>query len=893
MAAKIPNYKWILLSLFLGNAISWKIKEEITLLLLGKNFDARSELVQIGILISLTVLSSFIILCLMAIFGSFFLQKIDLVYRNIKPVKGIPKRIFSGIIEKIGLKRVIQFLYYTFLLCINLAACILINNQSNSDKITPFFGVLLIITIVLLYLGDRYLFELEVSSNKEHLIKDAILISSTIWIIYIWSHNHNILFALLPVITLIGRKFIHVSWKRIIYSLLVIQIFAAVAGFPQSTLLNLMFFRNGPESNYFHVKLLDGKFQTILPIAETGEIPPQNYDASNNIWVSHPEYFQNQTIQSNEDLCNLKNFCRYVFRKFSMKQDDTKDYSISEEERSKYLSKEGFYVPTQKGGWYLITENWSSDGVIEYYNYSDGENIEFFFVPTIMKGNTTYPHQQNGSVSNFADVIFVFLLTISGLLLSLFFKDKVPFRVFGLSSFLWGSALWIVVVFACFVSNILIKLWALPIFIIINIGLGIGLGKERIVLSEGVIKTLVFSILINCGLAFVFQYFNPVLFTFDSWYYYQKIAYLLVNDQFGRGVELLNLVGFSINGLQTGAPLFGKYYLPSVIPLLFVNLIIFINLAVLTNFKHNSPMKRYILPVALVNLSFIALPIVMAFNFYLHTNLITGIYLCAAVTCFTLYRYDNNIFDISALSIFGGLSFFIFMVSRFENGLFGVVIGLFILLKTRFVSKNISVISILTSLLIIIYIIKLLGYNAKGTHEMESYLVLFFHSMLILVNLIFGIFKKTFPLTDKIFDNFPRIFFITAFILVGVFLFIIDFERVIINLQAFILNGHIEGSFGVFWTLGIACVVILIFVQGDKLKWTNLFIIIICSVEILYFLLFTNKKPYIYSPTLFGSPSRAVMHYMFLFLPYLLMNYLALIQSKYEPCGLNQPENIN
>ncbi|MBE0683415.1 MAG: hypothetical protein IH589_16025 [Anaerolineales bacterium] len=258
----------------------------------------------------------------------------------------------------------------------------------------------------------------------------------------------------------------------------------------------------------------------------------------------------------------------------------------------------------------------------------------------------------------------------------------------------------------------------------------------------------------------------------------------------------------------------------------------------------------------------------------MHTNLITGIYLCAAVTCFAFYR-NNESSDISALAIFGGLSFFAFMVSRVENGFISVAISLLIFLKGRYPSKIISAISVLTSILMIAYIIKLLEYTP---YKMESYLILFSHTMLVLFNIIVVLFERTAPLMDKILDNFPRIFFITALVLVGVYLIVIDFERVIINLQTFILNGHLRGYLGMFWSLGIASVVILIFVQGDNLKWTNLFILVFCGEVLLYFLLFTNLGAYP-DTELFGSPTRSVIHYMFLLLPYLLTNYLAMFKS--------------
>jgi hypothetical protein len=1047
MAAKILNYKWILLSLLLGSATSWQIKEELTPLLLGrKNFDARSELVQIGILILLTVLISLIILCLMAILEKLFLQKFKAIFQKAKiyaldkkgwvylgalifiivlveilifnrrfvishvlgfeerhysindgglhqfnlengklvaqnndpnitiehieipiyyisincsnsvpgaagqvyyfnhtsngfnetqsihydasspnqtlrllqtqPVSSlrldltntpgdvvtcrefvlnplIPFQLSQGrlviyaelvlllalyiflVEKKFGSKRVVQFFYYISLLCFNIAACIFINNQMNSSKISLLWGILMGITIGLLYLGDRYIFEIEASANKGHLIKDAILISLTIWIVYIWSYKSDIIFSFLPIATLLGRRFLHISWKRIVYSLLVVQVFTAALGLLRpGSVLEFVFFRNKPGGDFFHFSFVNSiEVQTEWPSAE------DPYTPSNVIWIAHPEYFQNQTIQTNEELCTNNDFCKYAFRsayrQSRLVYDETRDYSISREERSKYLAKDGFYVPTTKGGWYLITENWSSDGVIEYYYYANDNVVELFFVPTIKAGNTTYP-SNDGFITSNADVIFALLLTSLGLLLAWFFKDKVPFAVFGLSSFLWGGAVWIIVVLACFAFNTPIKLWALPIFIIINAGLGIWIAARKITLSKGEIKILAISILINCALAFVCQYFNPVFFTMDSFVYYEKIPQYLVNGQLGEIIESLRTVGFSINALQSGAPLLGKYYLPSIIPILFVNLIVFANLAVSASFKQKPAGKRYLLPVILINLSFILLPMVVLHNFYLHANLVTGIYLCAAVICFTLYC--NDTFDLVAPAVFGGLSFFAFMVSRIENGLFGVVIGLLILLKTRYGSKKISAIFILTSVLMIAYVIKLLAYKEIAGHRLESSLILFAHTILIMFNLIVFIWGKTFPLLDKILDNFPRIFFITAFILVGLYLVIIDFERVVTNLQTFILSRFLQQSMGMFWALGIACVVILIFIQDDKLKWANWFITVFCVEELLYLLLFTEMRAYT-TTAILGSPTRSVLHYMFLLLPYLLINYLALLRN--------------
>jgi len=82
MVTKILKYKQILLSLFLGSVTSWLMKEKITPLLLGgRNFDARSELVKTGVLISLTVLTSLCFLCLIAI-GSLFTRKFVSMFRK-------------------------------------------------------------------------------------------------------------------------------------------------------------------------------------------------------------------------------------------------------------------------------------------------------------------------------------------------------------------------------------------------------------------------------------------------------------------------------------------------------------------------------------------------------------------------------------------------------------------------------------------------------------------------------------------------------------------------------------------------------------------------------------------------------------------------------------------
>jgi hypothetical protein len=91
MVTKILNYKRILLSLFLGSLTFWLMKKEMTPFLLdGKYFDARSELVQIGILISLIVLTSLFFLCVIAICGSFFSRKFGPIFRKmVQAVKTI------------------------------------------------------------------------------------------------------------------------------------------------------------------------------------------------------------------------------------------------------------------------------------------------------------------------------------------------------------------------------------------------------------------------------------------------------------------------------------------------------------------------------------------------------------------------------------------------------------------------------------------------------------------------------------------------------------------------------------------------------------------------------------------------------------------------------------
>jgi hypothetical protein len=72
MITKILHNKLIWSSLFFGFVTSWLVKEEITLLLLGKTFDGRSDFVKMGILISITVITSTIIYFLWGKFKSIF-----------------------------------------------------------------------------------------------------------------------------------------------------------------------------------------------------------------------------------------------------------------------------------------------------------------------------------------------------------------------------------------------------------------------------------------------------------------------------------------------------------------------------------------------------------------------------------------------------------------------------------------------------------------------------------------------------------------------------------------------------------------------------------------------------------------------------------------------------
>jgi hypothetical protein len=81
MITKILNNKLILYSLFFGSVASWLLKEESTLLLLGKTFDARSNLVKLGILVSLCVLISLIVFFFLAKFKSIYRKTFSVVYR--------------------------------------------------------------------------------------------------------------------------------------------------------------------------------------------------------------------------------------------------------------------------------------------------------------------------------------------------------------------------------------------------------------------------------------------------------------------------------------------------------------------------------------------------------------------------------------------------------------------------------------------------------------------------------------------------------------------------------------------------------------------------------------------------------------------------------------------
>ncbi len=282
-------------------------------------------------------------------------------------------------------------------------------------------------------------------------------------------------------------------------------------------------------------------------------------------------------------------------------------------------------------------------------------------------------------------VLFTLFLFITGIAVGLPLKKQVPFTFLCISSYLWGSLIWVLAV--CFL--LILNLYTAPsiffsLIVIIAIGLFFSYKKQTLQLSVREIKWGTFCLFLFIFIAFITEKFNFSITTVDG-----AGRILIGKSLFWDGFTSHNLAQLGHNGifteaLQSAAAIISDDYLYTVQPLFALSLIgifIFLSNEVLNEIKTGN----LYLPRSIVAFSFMGSTYFMIFQtFYIHDNFVVGIFTLIAVSAFWLAHQQQK----SGWLFFGSLATIGMSLSRVEGPVFALIILSLSLSQDQFAYRN-------------------------------------------------------------------------------------------------------------------------------------------------------------------------------------------------------------
>ena len=287
-----------------------------------------------------------------------------------------------------------------------------------------------------------------------------------------------------------------------------------------------------------------------------------------------------------------------------------------------------------------------------------------------------------------AQLLFLFALQGFGILFGLAFKKRIPLPFVCLSGLLWGGLFWVLAVMALLVlglpftpasSGLLIGLLALGLVVWNALR-----GNFR--LSAAELKWMVAFMALSALLFALAARFNFTFITPDS------LAMILNGRAFSFSwssptiQQELALRGVFVPALQSASVFLRVDYLSAFQPscsVLFGGLFIYLSRAMLASLKPAKAAPFWLPILALAAL--LSLYVILLQLFYIHTNLLSGIFLMVSLACFWLGLKEDN----PAWLVFASLSLLAFGLLRTEAPAFILIVllVLFSYPRLRYVTR--------------------------------------------------------------------------------------------------------------------------------------------------------------------------------------------------------------
>ena len=287
-----------------------------------------------------------------------------------------------------------------------------------------------------------------------------------------------------------------------------------------------------------------------------------------------------------------------------------------------------------------------------------------------------------------AQVLFLFALQGIGVLFGLAFKKRIPLPFVCLSGLLWGGLLWVWMVMALLVLGLPFTP-ATSGFVLALLALGLAgwnVFRGNFRFSPFELKWMAAFMALSALLFALAARFNFTFITPDS------LAMILNGRAFSFNwssptiQQELALRGVFVPALQSASAFLRVDYLSAFQPscsVLFGGLFIYLSRNMLASLKpaHAAPLWLPILALA----GLLSLYVILLQLFYIHTNLLSGIYFMVALACFWLGLNEDN----PAWLVFATLALLAFGLLRTEAPVFILIVllVLFSYPRLRYVTR--------------------------------------------------------------------------------------------------------------------------------------------------------------------------------------------------------------
>jgi len=461
-------------------------------------------------------------------------------------------------------------------------------------------------------------------------------------------------------------------------------------------------------------------------------------------------------------------------------------------------------------------------------------------------------------------VLFLFSLYVYGVVFGLLFKRHLPAVLIAITGFLWGTLFWVV-------GGMIALATSLPYtpgsmisyFIVLMIGFGIiharnntwALSRREITWILSIASTFLLVLFLASRYNFSAVSSDSIIQIVTG----RRIAY----EGFSTAIiEELSKRDAFLSLLQSASVFLGDDYICTAQPVFaftFVLLFNYLGYQIVSQIISN---KRLTLTLtALSGIVLFSTYFIIYQSFYIHNNLISAMYLFAAVSMFWLARIESN----DHWMIFGMLSLLGFSLARTEAPIFALIF-LALVISAGHIPYRLRLVSMIPYLLFLgLWYSYLLARMGEGTKILDPEKTLAIIGALIAIGLLVLVSELNW-IKRFLLPQLPKLMVVILLIMLA-FLIYQKPEHIKDSILATLINMMSSGRWGITWLM--FSLYLALSLAGPKVPWEEIFFYGIVSFFCLILAIVFFRKPY---HTAWGdSGNRMLTHILPISILYVLM----------------------